>query len=138
MEAIRVGLASFVVFALLGVATFYGQEHGAGQQSKMDMPKMDMSKMDRPGTVFCPGMSTGQLCPMGTVNTLKLTGAKKQKWTEAANRYNKAVDAATKQLLEDSKTTLSPEEYAQVEKWFAEGLNPEINRLLAAKEAGTK
>ena len=133
MKAIRVGLASFVVFALLGVAVFYGQAHGAGQQSKMDM-----SKKDHSGTVFCPGMSTGKLCPMGTVNTLKLTGAKKQKWTEAANRYNKAVDAATKQLLEDSKTTLSPEEYAQVEKWFAKGLNPEINRLLAAKEAGAK
>jgi hypothetical protein len=133
LKQIGVGLAGVVLFGLMSAGVSYGQAHGAGQQSKMNMSKMDMS-----GTVFCPGMSTGKLCPMGTVNTLKLTGAKKQKWTEAANRYNKAVDAATKQLLEDSKTTLSPKEYAQVEKWFAKGLNPEINRLLAAKDGSAK
>lgn len=134
MKMIRVGLAGVVLLGLISVGVFYGQE----QYSAAQQHKMDMSKAEGSGTVFCPMKSTGELCRMGTVNTLKVTGAKKQSWTEAVNRYNKAVDAATKQLLEDSKTTLSPEQYAQVEKWFAKGLNPEINRVLAAKESGVK
>ncbi len=128
MKATKVGLASLAVFVLLGIANSYGQGHGTGQHAKSDMT----------GEIFCPAKSTGQLCGHGTADLLKLGGEKRQKWAEAAGRYNKAVAAATKQLLEDSKPVLSPEEYAQVEKWFAKGINADINRLVAAKEPTTK
>jgi len=131
MKKIGVGLASVAVFALLGVVTFYGQEHRAGQHAQQTAGSGSSSGMS--GTIFCPAKSTGQLCDHGTVDVLKVSGAKRQSWSEAANRYNKSVEAATKQLLQDAKATLSPEQYAQVEKWFAKGLNPEINRLLTAK-----
>jgi len=129
MNGRQIGLVGIAVLvALFAVGTFHGQEHSAGQQAKQvkAMPSMD-------GAVFCPMKSTGQLCNHGTADLLQLTGAKRQRWTEAANRYNKAVDAATKQLLEEATAELSPEELALVEMWFAKGLNPEINRLLAAK-----
>ncbi len=129
MKRRQVGLAGIVVLvALFAVGTFHGQEHSAGQQAKQ--PKA-MSSMD--GAVFCPMKSTGQLCNHGTAYLLKLTGAKRQSWTEIANRYNKAVEAATKQLLQEAKVGLSPEQLELVEKWFSRGLNPEINRLLATK-----
>lgn len=53
-------------------------------------------------------------------------------WNEAANQYNKAVDAATKQLLDDAKATLSPWEFATVQKWFDKSLNTQLNRQLLA------
>ncbi len=84
-------------------------------------------------TIFCPTMKTGQLCSHGTAAALKLDGEKKERWVEAARRYNKAVDAATIRLLEDAKAVLSPQELALVEAWFAKGLNPEINRILSTR-----
>jgi hypothetical protein len=63
---------------------------------------------------------------------LSVTGDKRDQWVAAARRYNKAVDAATVQLLEDAKGILSPEEQRLVESWFTKGLlNPQINRLIA-------
>jgi len=120
-----------VLATLFGIGIVLGQEHSAGHQAKQPEDKSAMPDMSQ--AIFCPMKSTGQLCHHGTADLLKLTGAKRQQWTEAANRYNKAVEAATKQLLEEAKTTLSPEELALVEKWFAKGLNPEINRLLATQ-----
>jgi hypothetical protein len=137
----RVGaaLAGIVLLGLIGVGvgsrSAYGQSRSARHQNKMAMSGMSMSKKDASGTVFCPGMSTGQLCPMGTVATLDLTGQKRQQWAEAVSKYNKAVGEATQQLLASAKRTLSPAEYAQVKTWFARGLNPEINRLLSSKQA---
>jgi hypothetical protein len=84
--------------------------------------------------VFCPTMKTGQLCSHGTADRLQLEGPNKEKWVEAARRYNKAVDAATTALMEESKAFLSPEEQKLVESWFTKGLlNPQINRLLASQ-----
>jgi len=80
--------------------------------------------------VFCEGLSAGQLCLSGTVDVLKLDGDKRQQWTGAARRYNQAVSAATKQLLAEAKTTLSPEEFAKVEKWFDKNLNLLLNQIL--------
>lgn len=131
MKRRKAGAVNVVMITVLfGLGVLYAQKRSASG--------MDKSKMDTPGTVFCPGMSTGQLFPIGTVRSLKLNGAKKQSSSEALSRYNKAIDAATKRLLEDSKGSLSPEEYAQVETWFAKGLNPEINRLLADQMRTTK
>lgn len=129
MKWSRVITVSTIVLAVsFVVITLPAQEHGGGQNAKHSAASSSMSE-----AIFCPTKSTGQLCNHGTADVLKLSGTKRQQWTEAVNRYNKAVEAATKQLLQESKGSLSPEELALVEKWFAKGLNPEINRLLAAK-----
>ncbi len=120
------------LMALFAVATFYAQEHGATQQGKMDMSKMT----DASGApeIFCSHMGTGQLCP-GNAQMFNLSGAKKERYEEALNSYNKAVGAAQKQFLADAKDKvgLSPAELALTESWFAVGLNPEINKILSAK-----
>ena len=120
------------LMALFAVGTFYAQEHGAGQQDKMEMSKMT----DASGApeIFCAHMGTGQLCP-GNAQMFKLSGAKKERYEEALNTYNKAVGAAQKQFLADTKEKvgLSPAELALTESWFAVGLNPEINKILTTK-----
>lgn len=88
--------------------------------------------------VFCEGLSAGQLCLSATPRELKLEGAKRDQWIEAAREYNKSVDAATKQLLARSKTVLSPEEYARVEAWFDKGLNVVLNQVLIGNQASQK
>jgi len=121
-----------VLMALFAVGIFYAQEHGAGQQGKMDMSKMT----DASGApeIFCSHKGTGQLCP-GNAQMFNLSGAKKERYEEALNRYNKAVGAAQKQFLADTKDKvgLSPAELALTESWFAVGLNPEINKILTTK-----
>lgn len=86
--------------------------------------------------IFCETLSAGQLCGHGTVDALQLSGEKKAAWSDAAKRYNAAVEAATKQFLKEAQETLSPEELAVVEKWFAKGVNAQINQQLAKE--GTK
>jgi hypothetical protein len=110
--------------ALFTAGTFYAQEHaGASAKEGRDAPE-----------IFCSHMGTGQLCP-GNAQMFKLSGPQKERYTEALNAYNKAVAAASKQFLADAKDKvgLSPAELALAESWFAVGLNPEINRILAAK-----
>ena len=121
-----------VLMALFAVGIFYAQEHGAGQQGKMDMSKMT----DASGApeIFCSHKGTGQLCP-GNAQMFNLSGAKKERYEEALDNYNKAVAAAQKQFLADAKgkVGLSQAELALTESWFAVGLNPEINKILATK-----
>jgi len=89
--------------------------------------------------VFCAHLSTGQLCTPGTARIPRLDGSKRDPWNEMARRDNEAVAAATRQLLEDAKTTLSPQEFAMVEKWFGHEINEQLNRqVLAAALAGHK
>ena len=123
--------ALFVLVLCLTGSSFYAQEHSAMTHGKSSPAKTSISETP---TIFCPTMTTGQLCSHGTADALKLSGEKRDRWVEAARRYNKAVGAATKQLQEDVKAVLTPEEQALVNLWFAEGLNPEINRILAAKQ----
>ena len=113
--------------ALFAVGTFYAQEH-AEHNTKHAQAKSDVPE------IFCNHRGTGQLCP-GNADMFKLSGAKKQQYLEALNSYNKAVGAASKQFLADAKDKvgLSPAEIALAESWFAEGLNPEINKILATK-----
>ena len=115
-------LATLVGAGVL-LAQSHAQEHQAPskQQVQQKAPELE---------VFCSGLSTGQLCLSGAPNVLKLDDAQKQRWTEAARQYNKAVDTATKQLLEQSKPILSPEQFATMQKWFDRGLNPVLNQIL--------
>jgi hypothetical protein len=91
-----------------------------------------------PSEIFCPTMKTGQLCSHGSADTLGLAGVKREAWIAAARRYNKAVDEATKHLLSDADSLLTAEEKTEVERWFAKGLNPQINQLLEAAAKGSQ
>lgn len=122
--------------ALVAAGTFYAQDHGA------DHGKMNMSKPSDAATtpeIFCSRMGTGQLCP-GNAQMFKLSRVQKERYEEALNNYNKAVAAAQKQFLTDvkDKAGLSPAEVALAETWFAVGLNPEINKILATKSQSAK
>ena len=112
---------------LVGTGVLLAQSHAqeyrvpSKQQAQHQEPELE---------VFCSGLSTGQLCLHGAPNVLKLDDVQKPRWTEAARQYNKAVDAATKQFLEQSKPILSPGQFASVQKWFDTGLNPVLNQML--------
>jgi hypothetical protein len=116
------------VLAVVTAGTFYAQDH-AGASAK----EAHTAKPDAP-EIFCGHMKTGQLCP-GNAQMFKLNAAQKEQYAQALNKYNKAVGEAQKQYLEDAKTKvgLSEAELALAESWFAEGLNPEINKILATK-----
>lgn len=138
MKLGKVKLAFVIaLLALFASEAFHAQEHGAGQHSKMDMSKMT----DASGApeIFCSHRATGQLCP-GNAQMFKLSGAQKERYEEALDNYNKAVAAAQKQFVADvkDKAGLSPAEVALTETWFAVGLNPEINKILATKSESTK
>lgn len=84
--------------------------------------------------IFCLAKPAGQLCTHGSADVLKLDGAKRERWNAAARHYNRTVDGATKQLLDDAKEILSPEDFAKVQKWFDKSLNAQLNRQLLADE----
>lgn len=121
------------LFAALALAVSASVLGGGAQtaERKAERPQESTSGS---AEVFCMAKSAGQLCTHGSAAVLKLDSAKKQRWNEIAQRYNKAVDTATKQLLDEAKEMLSPEEYAQVEKWFDNGLNAQLNRALLTKQ----
>ena len=81
-------------------------------------------------------MNTGQLCSHGSANNLGVAGQKEEQWIQVAHKYNRAVDAATEQLMKDAEGILTPEQIHQLKGWFAEGLNREINQLLYSKGLG--
>jgi hypothetical protein len=117
--------------ALFAVGTFYAQEHHAehhGQADASGVPE-----------IFCNHLGTGQLCP-GNAQMFNLGGARKERYEEALNNYNKAVEAAQKQFLADAKDKvgLSQAELALAKTWFDVGLNPEINKILATKNNDKK
>ena len=121
-----------VLTTFFAFGTFYAQEHSGGHQGKTDASKMPDSSSQP--EIFCNHRGTGQLCP-GNAQMFNLTGAQKERYEEALNNYDKAVEAAQKQFLADAKDKvgLSQAELALAETWFAVGLNPEINRILATR-----
>lgn len=85
--------------------------------------------------VFCDTMQAGALCPTATVGVLKLSGPKAQQWVTAVGKYNAAVMNATKQLKADASSVLTPAQLAELDRWMASGINPEVNRILASRNA---
>ena len=83
--------------------------------------------------VFCNSMQAGTLCPTGTVSILKLSGPKVQQWLDLVNKYNEAVETATKQLKADSKSVLTPAQMSELDRWMEKGINPEVNKILASR-----
>lgn len=116
-----VNSAVLIMAILVGAGVLVAQGQTSKQQSQQKAPELE---------VFCAGLSTGQLCLSGAPNVLKLDDGQKQRWTEAARQYNKAVDAATKRFMEQSKPILSAEQFAMMQKWFDKGLNPVLNQIL--------
>jgi hypothetical protein len=141
IHTLRTGLSLAAFIATLTWGTLFAQEHpagheqhGAGRQSTQPQA----APAAEPKEIFCPTMKTGQLCSHGTADTLGLEGVKREAWIAAARRYNRAVDEATKHLLSDADSLLTPQEKAEVERWFAKGLNPQINQLLETAVNGSK
>src|SRR6266481_5778372 len=60
--------------------------------------------------VFCPAKSTGQLCGHGTAARLKLDGQNRERWNAVVRRYNEQVENAQKQLIEEARPFLTPEQ----------------------------
>ncbi|MFN7983723.1 MAG: hypothetical protein U0Q11_17900 [Vicinamibacterales bacterium] len=119
------GIVCGLVLALAtGVGVLLAQGQAPKQQVEQKAPE-----------VFCDGLSPGQLCLSNAPKVLRLDDAQKQRWTEAARQYNKAVDAATKQFLEQSKPILSPGQFASMQKWFDAGLNPVLNQVLSTQSS---
>ena len=83
--------------------------------------------------VFCNTMQAGALCPTGTVSVLKLSGPKADQWLDAVQKYNDAVEGATRKLKADARNILTPAQMAELDRWMDKGLNPEVNRLLASR-----
>jgi len=123
------------LIAVFALGVLYAQQHPAEHQQAQTKAA---ASAEGPGTIFCPTMKTGQLCSHGTADALALSDAKREAWIAAARRYNQAVDEATKQLQAEAKSLLTPAELAEVERWFAKGLNPQINDLLRASTKRTR
>lgn len=124
MTQTRRYLISGGLAACLAAVTLRAQQRPADRQRAEP-------RSDKTSEVFCETMQTGTLCPTGTVGVLKLSGAKSGEWLEAVRRYNKTIDEATRQLRGEARGILTPEQSAQLDRWLGQGLNPEINRILA-------
>jgi hypothetical protein len=120
-----VGVIAFVA----NIATFAQQHDHADHAANSVSADDDVA-------IFCPTMKTGQLCSHGTANVLQLKGDKQEKWIKMAQKYDRAVNAATLQLFKDSEDVLTPAQQERLKAWFAVGLNPEINELLYSKGLG--
>ena len=122
MKTTKATVCGLVLAFAAGAGVLLAQGQAPKQQVEQKAPE-----------VFCDGLSPGQLCLSNAPKVLRLDDAQKQRWTEAARQYNKAVDAATKQFLEQSKPILSPDQFASMQKWFDAGLNPVLNQVLSTQ-----
>ena len=120
----RLGLA--VVVVGLSLATLDARQTPAGRQSAAVAPAPE---------VFCNTMQAGTLCPTSTVSILKLSGPKVQQWMDAVNKYNAAIDNAAKALKAESKSVLTPAQMTELDRWMDKGINPEVNKILASRNA---
>lgn len=127
MCRIMTAAVALFIIGVLSAGALYG-----GAQGKVSNADSAMAKGKNPmiGMIFCDKMQTGELCPGGTANTLKISGEAGARWRADIHQYNKAVEAANERLLAEAKRTLSPQQYSQVKLWFAKGLNPLMNQLL--------
>ncbi len=95
--------------------------------------------------VFCNTMQAGALCPTSTVSILKLSGPKVQQWVDAVNKYNAAVEkynaaveSAARQLKADAKPVLPPAQMTELDRWLEQGINAEVNKILASRNPITR
>ena len=134
---------AFIVGSL-ALATPYAQQHDHEAQAA-SAPKPAAPSAARPAVaaehppdVFCETMKTGQLCSTGTTTLLGLTPEKREAWIAAVRTYNRAVNDAIMALQAQAKGNLSPAQIAEVNRWFAIGINPQINQILSASAGPTR
>ena len=124
-----------LVFTLIvgsfALATPYAQQHDHTAPAAVSAAR-PAAAAEHPPEVFCGTMKTGQLCSMGTTTLLGLTAEKRETWLAAVRKYNTAVNDAIMALQGEAKGALSAAQVAEVNRWFAIGVNPQINQLLAA------
>lgn len=130
-----------VAVGTLVLPTTYAQEHD--HSAATSAPAKPAAAAARPAAqadaeVFCGTMKTGQLCSHGTSTLLGLSAEKSTAWLAAVRQYNKEVNAAIMALQAQAKTNLSAEQVAEVNRWFAIGINPQINQLLASSAKPTE
>ena len=130
MKRSTVGAISVpVLMILFAFGTSYAQQRAEQKGASAPVEVLE---------VFCNHLGTGQLCPgsNATAKLFNLSGAQKERYLEAIYAYNRAVEYASQQFLEDAKTKvgLKPAQLAVAEKWFLAGLNPEINKIISVDE----
>lgn len=101
-----------LVFAL-GLVMVSAQQNSGCQSHAAQEAKTSASP------IFCPAKSSGQLCGHGTADLLKVEGANRERWDAAVRRYNAQVESAQKQLIEEARAFLTPEQAKQTESYFA-------------------
>ena len=119
-------LAFALIAGSFAFATVNAQQHDHGAAATAP------AAAEHKPEVFCGTMKTGQLCSNGTVTLLGLTPEKREEWIAAVRAYNKVVNEATVALQGKAKSTLSAAQAEEVNRWFAIGVNPQINQLLLA------
>src|SRR5919201_6606663 len=124
MMIIRVQIAIAIAVVSATLVTLDARQRPASTQQ---------STPARAPEVFCNTMQAGALCPTGTVSVLKLSGPKADQWLDAVQKYNDAVEGATRKLKADARNILTPAQMAELDRWMDKGLNPEVNRLLASR-----
>jgi hypothetical protein len=122
----RLGLA--VVAVGLSLATLDAQQASAPQNQARPAAAAAQAP-----EVFCNSMQAGTLCPTGTVSILKLSGPKVQQWMDIVTKYNNTVEAAARDLKKEAGSVLTAAQMAELDRWMDKGINPEVNRILAAR-----
>jgi len=118
---------------MLGIANAQQHDHAAPTAASAKPAAAPRTAgLAEPQEVFCGTMKTGQLCSHGTSTLLGLSADKSVTWLTAVRQYNNEVNAAITALQAQAKTNLSPVQVAEVNRWFAIGINPQINQLLAS------
>jgi hypothetical protein len=120
-----------LIVGSFGIAA-QAQEHNHAAPATAASSARPGAPAEHPPEIFCGTMKTGQLCSMGTVTLLGLTPEKREAWLTAVRAYNKVVNDAIVTLQAQAKGTLSAAQVEEVNRWFAVGVNPQINQLLTA------
>ena len=139
----RMLVAATVVVAALVLTTLYtqrraGQEASpaanpfAQQTAAQEASPAEPAAVGNVPEVYCDGTKMGQLCPTGTMSALDLTLEQRAAWGDAVQEYNRAISDATEQLQAEAWTVLNAAQLTEVERWFAVGVNSQMNQLLAA------
>jgi copper chaperone len=122
-KKIGVVVTTMIGMFLLGLVMVSAQQNkNSGCESHAAQNAAQEAKTSA-GPIFCPAKSSGQLCDHGTADRLKLGGQNRERWDAVVRRYNEQVESAQKQLIEEARGFLTPEEAKQVESYFAPAKN---------------
>ena len=111
----RIGIVAMTTTAVFSL----GLVIATAQQKKSSCGALAIQQSKPFATpVCCPAKSSGQICDDGTAGLLKLDSANREGWAGAVRRYNSHVESAQKQLIEEARGFLTPEQTEQLESYF--------------------